>query len=136
MFVPDDGDKIALTRLMGALGADVVVRLYRNDYTPDRYSVFADFTEANFTDYAALNPGGWSAPAVDGTGIAYTVSPALVWSVVTPTVGNTIYGVYLTVFVGGVHRVIGAEKFAIPLPMSLAGQQIARQVTYTSRRAA
>lgn len=136
MIVPDDGDKLALSRLLGVAGVDVVARLFQNDFTPDRYSVLGDFTEADFTDYTPLSPGGWTSPAVDGTGVAYVVSPALVWSVVTPTVGNTIYGIYFTVNFGGVDRIIAAERFALPLPMHVAGQQIARQVTYTSRRAA
>lgn len=136
MIVPDDGELAALLSLLGPLGANVTVRLWKNDFSPDRFSTFASFTQCDFTDYTPLNTDGWTVPAVDSSGVAFGISPVQSWTVTTPTVGNTAYGIYATVFIGGVHRVIAAERFAVAVPMALAGQSVARQITYTSRRAA
>lgn len=136
MFVPDDGDKAALQALLGPTGAFVTARLYANDFTPDRFSVVENFGEAYFSGYAPITSDQWQPPQVDSTGVAYMVSPALTWTCSAPTISNVVYGMYLTVIVGGQQRLIGAERFAVPIPMGTAGAQIARQLTYTARRAA
>lgn len=135
-IVPNDGEMAALTALLGASGANVTTRLYKAAYTPVAGTVAASFVEADFAGYAAVAGGGWTAPAVDPTGIAYMVSPPFTWTKASGGITNDVYGLYCTVNLGGTDRVIYAENFPLPIAMASAGAQVNRQVTYTSRRAA
>lgn len=135
-IVPDDALLARMEQLLGAGGINVTVRLFVNSYTPDRYATPASFTEADFTGYAAYHGSGWGAPAVDPSGTAYSVSPAITWTMGTPGTGNTVYGWYATVTTYSGVRLVAAELFALPIPLTLAGQTIERQITLTDRRAA
>lgn len=136
MLVPNDGELAGLIALLGPLGANVTVRAYTNDYDPDSDSVFASFDECDFSGYAPLTTGGWTAPAIDAFGTAFSVSPPQTWVVASGGVGNLVRGLYATVFLGGVHRVIAAEKFDVAVPMSVIGTPLSRQITYVGKRAA
>lgn len=68
IVTPNEGELKLLAK--GVLGADenLLLKLFKNDYTPAAGTTAANFTEADFTGYAAktLTPGSFSAPATVG----------------------------------------------------------------------
>lgn len=92
--------------------------LYSNNFTPTQASVIADFTEATFTGYSAveLNRATWQAPALVGnkSQIQYGTTP-ITW---TATAGfQTIYG--YVIFEGVSNKLLIAEKFATAVDLNL-----------------
>lgn len=91
----------------------LVVRLYTNDFTPDRSSSFADFTEATFSGYVekTLVRSAWNPAAIAGhTGRILLAGTTLEW---TPLVGGEVlYGVYV---IGAVSlSLYAARRFSVP----------------------
>ena len=85
--------------LQAALTVDesYILKLYQNNHTPAAADAAGSFTEATFTNYAAvtLTRAGWNA-AVTVSGKAqcsYGSSPQA-WT--CGATGNTIYGYYVT----------------------------------------
>lgn len=118
IIIPDVG-KTALLNKMLKLSVDenLVLKLYRNNYTPDSDTVLGDLTEANFTNYAAktLVKASWTAAAIV-TPIAPCVeneaqSTYAEQSWTCGSVGNTIYGYYV-VGATSTTTVLFCEKFA------------------------
>jgi hypothetical protein len=86
-----------------------VLRLFKNNLTPDNTSVLADFTEADFTGYSAitLTGGSWTTTQGNPSTGAYaqqTFSSSAAQAV------QTIYGYYITRTSTG--RVWYYERFA------------------------
>lgn len=106
--------------LVGA-NADVidgmVVRLFKNDVTPTAGSVGADFTEADFTGYAAADPLEKGAPFIGSDGQWKTQFQRLQWDHDGGPNANTVYGWYV-MSTGGTPQLLAAERFAEPKPMS------------------
>lgn len=96
---------------------NLTLKLYKNDYTPDADSEAGDFTEADFTDYAAvtLERDDWGTASTVGgkASIAYDSSPQT-WT--CGATGNTIYGYFVVGATSG--TLIYAERFATPRPLS------------------
>lgn len=93
-------------------GGNYTLRLFKNDYTPSPTSALADFTEANFTDYAAkaLASGSWL-PATTVSGAAQKAYDTE-QSWVCGATGNTIYGYYVVDDTTGLLEY--AERFDVP----------------------
>src|SRR4051812_509713 len=107
------GELELLDRLLkDALSVDEswILRYNKNNVTPSATSVFADFTEADFTNYVAytLTRTNWNASAtVSGKAqSSYGSSPL---TATCGSTGNTIYGYYVS-NPGG--TLLWAEKFA------------------------
>ncbi len=96
---------------------NLTLKLFKNDYTPTATSTAGDFTEADFTSYAAktLSRGTWQSPStVSGkASIAYDTAPQT-WT--CGTTGNTIYGYYVVGATSG--TLIYAERFSANRPLS------------------
>lgn len=90
-----------------------ILRLYRVDHTPANADTTANYTEANFTDYAevTLNRGtDWNAATTNGTKAEIEAASQTSWT--SGTTGNTIFGYYV---VGGTsNKLLWAEKFGTP----------------------
>lgn len=108
--------KVQLTQrkmLKDALSADenYILKLYRNDYSPDANAAPGSFTEANFTSYAArtLTRTNWNAAVtVSGKGeSSYGTTPQS-WT--CGTTGNTVYGYWVEGATSA--KVLWAERFS------------------------
>ncbi len=100
--------------LKDALSAneDYVLKLFRNDYTPDQTTASGSLTEANFTNYAAttLTRAGWNtAVTVSNKAESSYGSAAQSWT--CGATGNTIYGYFVEGATSG--TVLWAERFAV-----------------------
>jgi hypothetical protein len=88
-----------------------VLKLYKNNYTPDDSSAPGSFTEANFTNYLAktLTRANWNAAVtVSGKAESSYGSGPLSWT--CGATGNTVYGYYVIGATSG--TVLWAELFA------------------------
>ena len=112
LVVPDEGEIELLKKLLKntADTEDYLLRLYQNNYTPSGATVIADFTEANFTNYAekTVARNDWATPTTNLSNKAESSVTVQSWT--CGTVGNTIYGYYVICSVSG--KVLWAEKFA------------------------
>lgn len=114
--VPDAGLPLLLDWMLRTdTGAaeDLAMRLFRNDITPDRGSVFGDFVEADFAGYSQrlLARADYSPAAVMGH-VARLVRTAggLEWIPTAP--GEVLFGVYVVGLVS--FTVYAARRFASP----------------------
>jgi hypothetical protein len=76
-------------------GAGLVVRLFKNNYTPVAGSVIASFTSADFSGYTPGALGTLAAAATVGGKASSTAGTANTWTKSGAT-GNDIYGYYVT----------------------------------------
>jgi len=114
--VPQEGELELLDKMIrDHLSTDekYILRLYRVDHTPGDSDTTANYTEANFTDYAevTLNRGtDWNAATTNGTKAEIQLASQQSWT--SGTTGNTIFGYYV---VGGTsNKLLWAEKFGTP----------------------
>lgn len=121
--VPDASERAILATLVTAWGATLDVKLFKNDYQPVDGSVVGNFTEADFSGYAAVDmAGGAVDPANDAGGRAVAT-----WNEVSFThngggVNNSIYGYYV---VDGGGNLLWAERFSVaPISQDSNGDQI------------
>ena len=86
------------------------LKLFKSDTTPDKDTVAADFTEADFTDYTSktLTRAGWDAATTiaDKASISYGTQQS--WT--CGATGNTVYGYWIEGATSGV--CLWAERFA------------------------
>ena len=95
--------------------ANTYVRLFKNNFTPDPASVLADFTEANFTGYAAIQVNakfGTPYKVIDGE---YQTDSSPFAFTCTSGSSQTTYGWYLTFYDGVNTTVRKSGVFASPL---------------------
>lgn len=113
LVVPNVGELELLDRMLkGGLSVkdgDYVLKLFKNSYTPTPTSTLGDFTEADFTNYASvtLAQSNWTAPATNLSGKAESAYTQQSWT--CGSIGNTVYGYYVTGLVSG--ELLWAEKF-------------------------
>lgn len=91
------------------------LRLFKNDFVPNKATLLADLTPADFDGYAAKTIVTWGAAFLDPAGLATTLAPLQTWTQSGDTTPNTIYGAYY-VSVGG--DLIWAERFATSIGMA------------------
>lgn len=72
------------------------LRLYQNDYDPIPTSTVANFTQANFTGYAAIAVNTWGDAFLNGDGYAQIEEVARTFTCTGALTPNTIYGYYIT----------------------------------------
>lgn len=103
----------------------VTVHLYTNDFTPDKNSVLADFTEVSAVVMASYTPAffklnGVTFRRLDGSWVpAPGSSPALFVSDPAPTAPVTVYGFFLQNFFGA--GFYGSGRFAAPFVFQSKG---------------
>ena len=111
LVVPTEGEIQLLQKLL-QLTADTetyILHLYQNLYAPVPATTATNFTEANFTGYAAvtLNRTDWATPTLNGSNIAQSQVAQQSWT--CGATGNTIYGYYVMGATSG--KVLWAEEF-------------------------
>lgn len=100
LVVPDEGELVLLERMLRLdeyTTQGFLIHLYTNDYTPNRESEYADFTEVVLAGYSAqaLANADWNAPTTVG-GVAQSVYGTGLVSF-TVTGGTTpVYGYFVT----------------------------------------
>lgn len=116
-IIPNEGEEDMLDVL---LAGNLVLRLFKNNFTPSDSSVLADFTEADFPGYAAITLTGGSWTTTPGAPSIATYAAQTFTA--TASGSQTIYGYYITRTATG--RVWMAERFpaAQIAAISAAGQ--------------
>lgn len=115
--------QVALVRLWLLLQAstaldDIDIRLFKSDTQPSPLTVPGDFTEADFTGYAA-QPVAFNVAWDDTAGNAIIWTPSVIFAPSGTAVTNVIYGWYATAALGGTGDVVVAcERF--PSPAAIA----------------
>lgn len=89
-----------------------ILKLFKNDVTPDNTFTASSMTEADFTNYAAktLARATWNAAVTNGSNKAETSYATSPQSWTAGTTGNTIYGYWVQAATSG--AVLWAERFA------------------------
>jgi len=120
IVIPDEG-KIELhsktLRAALAVGENYVLRLYRNDVSPNAASTLATFSEATFPGYFRqdLPRAGWTVPViVDGRAVSEFEGNVVSW--VATSGSQLIYGYYVVAPLTAV--VVWAERFTDPVDMN------------------
>lgn len=112
LVVPTEGEIELLRKLIQATAETeaYVLKLYQNSYAPGPTSTATNFTEANFTNYAAVTiaRSSWATPTLTGSNIAQSQVAQQSWT--CGATGNTIYGYYVLGATSG--KVLWAEEFA------------------------
>lgn len=94
-------------------------RLFINDYTPNCGTVLSDLTEAhNVGDFVLT--GSYSAPAVTGACRA-SMGIALIELILADNVPQTAYGWFA---VDGASRLVWAQRFLSPIPLTVTGDKV------------
>lgn len=110
--VPNEGELELLDKmLLDALSVDenYILRLYRVNRTPADSDTTANYTEANFTNYAAktLTRAGWNAASTVSNKAESSYGTQQSWT--SGTAGNTIFGYYVVAATS--NKLLWAEKF-------------------------
>lgn len=97
----------------------VTVKLFSNNFTPIESSLLADFTEADFTGYAAATGSAFLADVINGDGSVSSVMSLNVQFVQTAiTISQLVYG-YFILDNGG--SLIGGERLNTPVNFNATG---------------
>jgi hypothetical protein len=125
-LMPDEGelwflDQVAANNLLDGY----VLRLYQNNYTPVEASVLANFTEATFSGYASNASVNFGSASEVANKAQVTDAAARVFTHNGGATANTVYGYYYATAL----KVILAERFAAPVSMATAGDNISIQMT-------
>lgn len=94
------------------------LRLFKNDYNPNPNSAEDDFDEADYTGYAAFTPLVWGDPYDLPGGDAQVVAVSHQFQPTATTVGNLIYGWYVTKGTPGTLTIVSAERLDSPENLS------------------
>ncbi len=121
-LIPDAAEVVWLENVINQVAPqNLVLKLYKNSYTPVAGSTEANFTEANFTGYAAITLAGanW---VVTLASPSYAAYPQQTFTSSADQTTQNIYGYYLVQATSG--KIMGAEAFATPYPISNNGDTI------------
>ena len=114
LVVPREGELALLDKMLKetSITDNYILKLYKNNITPDEDSDTSSFTEADFTNYVAitLTRATWNAAQVSATKAesSYGTVPQN-WT--CGTTGNTIFGYWIESDDGSLD-VLWAERFA------------------------
>ncbi len=123
--IPDEGMKLLQDKLNGFIAVTFQLRLYQNNYTPIKSSVFADFTIATFSGYASqtVTFGGGTVTS----NISSAVAGALTFTRSIGATNNTIYGWFMVDSVNS--KVYAANLLSTPKNMNTSGDAITITLT-------
>jgi hypothetical protein len=128
LHVPLGGDLRILTTLQTQWAATLVIKLFKNDYTPVDGSSVGNFVEADFDGYASQGIAAWGAPiAVGPRGQIQSASNT--FTKAAGVVPNDIYGYY--VLDGGGSLLWAERDPAAPIPIHNAGDKYIITPTFT-----
>lgn len=123
IVVPNTGEAIALEYLVNKdAPEDLVLRLFKNDITPDESDVVGTYTEATFTGYSQKTLTGASWSTAQGAPSAVTFAEQTFASTAGQALQN-IYGYYYVRATGG--ELVAAERFTnAPFAIQNNGDEI------------
>ena len=105
--MPDEGEEDILDVI---LATTLVLRLFKNNFSPVNASVLSDFTEADFTGYSSVSLTGGSWTTTQGAPSTATYAQ----QAFTGTgAAQTVYGYYITRTSSG--RVWYYQRFTTPI---------------------
>lgn len=125
LVVPDQSELLMLYTLGLEVFGTTKVHLFKNDYTPVPGSLFANFTEADFTGYAAQDLAMNLPVTVSGKATC-TNNVVMSFTMGTPGTTNTVYGYYVALNADtfGYGRLLWAERFDNPVFFTNSGDQL------------
>jgi len=131
LIVPDEAERNLLDALVnGDSLAGVLLKLFKNNLTPDQDTVIGDFTESDFSGYAAADPSFGAATTVSHKGqILDSSSRDFVHN--GGATSNTVYGYYLVDSTGTI--LYWCERFASSQVMANNGDTITIQAKFTGQ---
>lgn len=97
----------------GQMLANAHVHLFQNNISPDKNTPLSSLVEADFVGYNDVAVGVWGNAYVDPFGVVSVQAPDIQFQPTNGSVGNTIYGWYLTDSAGAI--LLAAEKFDAPV---------------------
>ena len=105
--MPNEGEEDILDVI---LATTLVLRLFKNNFSPANSSVLSDFTEADFTGYSAITLTGasWVTTQADPSTATYAQQ-----AFTGTGTAQTVYGYYITRTSSG--RVWYYQRFTTPL---------------------
>ena len=134
MFTKECVRRILIYMLQDA-GFDLTYRLFKNNHTVDEDSDLADFTESDFTGYAALSGVAEPAVTVNVDDEANSLGNTLTWTAsadLTPP--QQAFGMYVTFedHVGDT-RLFFAWNFSSPTTLAFNGDKVEKKVDWYCR---
>jgi len=118
----DQAKQAMLSKLRETYFQSCILRLYQNDFTPARTSIYPEFNEADFSGYAPILLNDWFASILTVDDQAEIAIPMKVFFHDGGGVANDIYGYFITVF--GMNWV-SAERFpSAPLVINGLGDSV------------
>jgi len=116
------GDTTVLDAVVNDAGVLATLRLFQNDHDPAPTDLDANYVEADFSGYAAVDISAeWGAAFVNPFGQGQIDCLEQVFTHSGGAVGNTVYGVYVTSNTG---KVMYAERFSTPVLIETGGSFI------------
>ena len=123
-----------LVALAGVGGANLRIRLYKNNPTISDDTQLSDLTEADYDGYAPFSSAGWGGPTLDTNADEYLLSPVAVFQKAAGSIPNTVYGYFVTIEGAGGSKLMGVEKFDTPQSMTASTDQIPLRVKVALRQ--
>jgi hypothetical protein len=109
LVVPNVGEQIGLEALVGkTAGQNLILKLFKNNYTPVEATTASDLTVADFTGYSniTLTAASWTYTAGDPGTLAYAQQT---FTSSAGSQSSAVYGYYLVQVTSGI--LVWAERF-------------------------
>jgi len=101
---------------------DAKAHLFINAIVPTASSIVSNFSEATFTSYAAQTIVWNTPPYINANGQAEMTGGTLVFVAGSAPTTQTVYGAFVTD--SGGTNLLWAERFTIPVPVTVAGDGV------------
>lgn len=109
LVLPNQGEGIALAALVAkTAGQNLILKLFKNDYTPIETTLEANLTVADFTGYAdqTLTAANWTLTEGAPSDVTY---PQCTFTSTAGSQNQPVYGYYLVQVTSG--KLVWAERF-------------------------
>lgn len=135
LVIVNSGRLAHANALRSWFNANTVLKLFINNYAPQRGDTAANYTEASFGGYTAVALSQWGAAALTADFHALLTEIARTFIVTGPPFTQTVYGYFV---VDGAGNLQWAEQAPTPLAMNALNLafSVVPQYTYTSETGA
>jgi len=128
--IVQQGDVKILDRIVADAIVLFTLKLFQNNHTPAVTDTEANYTEASFSGYAAVDIHAlWGAAFVNASGQGEIDCTTQTFAFGGGAVTNLVYGAYV---VDNAGKLIYAERFAAPISMSASPDQIIYTPKFTA----
>jgi hypothetical protein len=122
---PNEGKLVFTDAAITGLST-MVLRLYKNNYTPGRTTTnlpaatpnFGNFVIADYPGYADVNITGWVPAVINADFAAEALADTVTFLCTSTSGGNGVYGCWIEDNAG---NIVAAERFAAFRPMAANG---------------